>query len=252
MKVKTSELSGKALDWAVASSEGASDLFYDTVASYWMKLNGKDITFSKGWSQSYLPSTDWSLGGAIIEREKIRLDPRENEWQANSWNQMTLNFETSFGPTPLVAAMRRYVASKLGQEVDVPVGLTKDIQPSEKQESLSEKLIEKINRINQLERQTEQSLNDLKSFVVEELHSLVIEGKLKSDIVKDIPEAIMSLPSFADYIENQFLRWNGLADSDDVRALRESLTEVVMSEDLNEHLTTEKQVKKEVNRSLDR
>jgi len=101
MKVKTNELSGVALDWAVGKCEGV--------------VNGDalDIGFIK--EGGYTPSTDWGQGGPIIEREQIAIYlGDEDEWTGlDGWKKGT-------GPTPLIAAMRCYVASKLGDEVEVP------------------------------------------------------------------------------------------------------------------------------------
>lgn len=123
--MKTNELTGAALDWAVAKCEGATDFWFDTVATHWVKLDGKDRALRYGWAQSYLPSTDWAQGGPIIEREGItvvcwamRPGP---DWMARLW--LELNGRTSVpftGPTPLIAAMRCYVHLTLGDEVDVP------------------------------------------------------------------------------------------------------------------------------------
>lgn len=88
--MKTSELTGDALDWAV-----------------------RECTGRKEWN--YKPSTDWSQGGPIIEREKITIEWTGEDWMAYIWHDAEF-----FGPTPLIAAMRCYVASKLGDEVDVP------------------------------------------------------------------------------------------------------------------------------------
>lgn len=96
MMRKTSELTGAALDWAVAKCEG-------------LKLGGLP----------YNPSSNWKYGGPVIEREKIELrnDDATGEIWAQPWDQD--EYQQS-GPTPLIAAMRCYVASKLGDEVDVP------------------------------------------------------------------------------------------------------------------------------------
>lgn len=61
------------------------------------------------------PPTNWSQGGPIIEREKtaIRFVP----W--DTWVAECKGY-TGEGTTPLIAAMRCYVASKLGDEVEVP------------------------------------------------------------------------------------------------------------------------------------
>jgi hypothetical protein len=96
--MKTAELTGAALDWAVAKIE----------ANVW------------GY---FSPSTNWAHGGPIIEREKIKLDPRRGQWEATIWNEATTQ-NPAFGPTPLIAAMRCFVASKLGDEVEIPKELT--------------------------------------------------------------------------------------------------------------------------------
>jgi hypothetical protein len=100
MIIKTSELQGTALDWAVGKCEGLS---------HW--LHGR-VHYS----------TDWAQGGPIIEREVISLiHPKYDCWTAHCYDK-TVDDEsyTLDGPTPLIAAMRCYVASKLGDEIDVP------------------------------------------------------------------------------------------------------------------------------------
>jgi hypothetical protein len=101
MKIKTSELSGVALDWAVAKCE-------DTLLD----------------STLYEYSIDWAWGGPIIERESIGLIETEvgsGEWEACKWLSADKHIPLiKSGPTPLIAAMRCYVASRLGDEVNVP------------------------------------------------------------------------------------------------------------------------------------
>jgi len=103
--VKTSELTEAALDWAVAKcQEAAAGL----PAGYWTGAVARG---------NFNPSTDWSQGGPIIEREGIAIGKGDEQWAAFA-NADTE--EGTLGPTPLIAAMRCYVASKLGEEVDVP------------------------------------------------------------------------------------------------------------------------------------
>jgi len=101
--MKTSELSGAQLDWAVAKAEGYPD---------------EDI--SVDWNYS----TDWAQGGSIIERECIDL-----EWtgipNANFFCTIQGEYE-AHGTTPLIAAMRCYVASRLGDEVEIPDDLLEE------------------------------------------------------------------------------------------------------------------------------
>lgn len=113
MKIKTSELTGVALDWAVVKSgSGKGDVwnFIAGHADYGM----------------YHYSTDWARGGTVIERGRIDLyySTEKRLWSAAMWQDVPgggqLMFKQTDCPTPLIAAMRCYVASKLGDEVDVP------------------------------------------------------------------------------------------------------------------------------------
>jgi len=106
--MRTEELTGAALDWAVASIELTG---HDDYTNVLMVTVGDD----NDWK--YNPSTDWAQGGAIIEREMIELVPVTGAlWEAYKRNQHI----PSDGATPLIAAMRCYVASKLGDEVELP------------------------------------------------------------------------------------------------------------------------------------
>ena len=114
--MKTHELTGTALDWAAAVCEGFTDYDPDTETMMPPRKGYGRVNFDE-----YSFSTDWSLAGEIIEREKIQI--KENghgHWFAKIGKGKWLR-----GPTPLIAAMRCYVASVLGAEIDVPVELTK-------------------------------------------------------------------------------------------------------------------------------
>jgi hypothetical protein len=108
--MKTSELTGPALDWAVARANGHID--DETIIR---RLEPDE----DGWCIAY--STDWSQGGPIIERERITLDGTAilNQWMAVFYVPDEEPWEMR-GPTPLIAAMRCFVASKLGDEIELP------------------------------------------------------------------------------------------------------------------------------------
>lgn len=135
--MKTSELTGAALDWAVAKAEGKALVFFDDYFRHmssaaghspvrtdqhlaFQPLSGKHgVLVGRGFVQE-IPaySTDREQGGQIIEREKIGTVYRAGEyWLAYTFDGA--EFE-GIGPTPLIAAMRCYVASKLGDEVEIP------------------------------------------------------------------------------------------------------------------------------------
>ena len=62
-------------------------------------------------------STSWQEGGPIIERGKLDVMWCGDRWCAYA---MTPDKHDCYGPTPLIAAMRCFVASRLGDEVEVP------------------------------------------------------------------------------------------------------------------------------------
>jgi hypothetical protein len=121
--MKTNELSGVALDWAVAKCEGEDVQYID---------DGITQCLLRASSGRYSPSTDWAQGGAIIEREKIGMwfcdevvDAETDEVvRGAAWYAETFEGEHGVtGQTALIAAMRCYVASKLGDDVNLPEGL---------------------------------------------------------------------------------------------------------------------------------
>jgi Protein of unknown function (DUF2591) len=107
MFIKTSELTGPALDWAVAKLEG-------------------DLVPTGGVMIQTWPyyATNWAHGGPIIERADISVySSKAPEIGGRLWVAFAKGINAE-GPTPLIAAMRCYVASKLGDEIDIPEGLT--------------------------------------------------------------------------------------------------------------------------------
>ena len=131
--MKTNELTGAALDWAVARAEGAyaPSIHTDADGTCFVNYGG----MFPEWS------TNWAHGGPIVERELINTYPRftagrteggsdvylQDGWAAYVTPRAFWVTPRPFtGPTPLIAAMRCYVASKLGDTVDVPEQLTKN------------------------------------------------------------------------------------------------------------------------------
>lgn len=119
MKIKVSKASGPVLDWMVATGLGGKV----------RTENGVFLNQGAGY-EYFTPSSSWEQGGPIIEREMR--DHGFDLWAgAHTNGQCAATYARGapdayvFGPTPLIAAMRCYVASKLGDIVDVPEELTK-------------------------------------------------------------------------------------------------------------------------------
>lgn len=126
MKVKVNDASGLVLDWMVAKCEGIQ--LNDRLLKRRV-LIPSGITGAIQNDCNYSPTEYWAQGGPIIEREKIEVRPFANYWIA------VKNFPSEYGQGiactsqqgkyPLIAAMRCYVASKLGDEVEVPDEIVK-------------------------------------------------------------------------------------------------------------------------------
>jgi hypothetical protein len=110
VKRRVSEMDGAQLDYAVLTARG-----YKHASGPWHVCGEGCVS-----AELYHPSTDWMQGGPLIESEKIwlaaPLNSARREWSAS----LDCSVDHSLGPTPLIAAMRAFVASKLGDEVEVP------------------------------------------------------------------------------------------------------------------------------------
>lgn len=126
MKVKVSTAEGPALDWMVAKCEG----YFSRTPLYWESADGaahfikmRNATgHGVHWTHS---TTDWAEGGPILTNAHIsRTIDHSGLWIAywtdgyddsdagKKWMQCDRS--------ELVAGLRCYVASKLGEEVEVP------------------------------------------------------------------------------------------------------------------------------------
>lgn len=110
MEIKTLELTGIALDYAVAVCEGISPII-DDGRMYSRYPQGKEWDYP-------ITYQNWSQAGPIIEREVI-VTTKEQEMAGTDFYSV-LDGCGAFGKTYLQAAMRCYVASKLGDIVEIP------------------------------------------------------------------------------------------------------------------------------------
>jgi Protein of unknown function (DUF2591) len=132
VKHKVCELEGALLDVAVALACGSEAVVCDGVAC---KADPRHYAHPTHYPRliQFCPSTDWADGGPIIDRERIALIPPEpivsvaieraasmqpGAWLSWQWGDHARRM--SHGPTPLVAGMRSYVASRFGEEVELP------------------------------------------------------------------------------------------------------------------------------------
>lgn len=135
VEVKTCDLEGAALDWAVAMAEG-EEVIVHGIGQYRYDVRGGIHCCKYGCTfgprsiteevERYEPSDSWAQGGPLIEKHKLDIGaPMENvtgPWNANTeWGHPM----GTPGPTPLVAACRAIVRAKLGETINVPAELIK-------------------------------------------------------------------------------------------------------------------------------
>jgi hypothetical protein len=158
MKIKTKDLIGAALDWAVAkclghrlTSDGISQL---VEISGGLMIVGP-VTTGQRIPCGYSPSTRGEQGVEVMTSHDISVIRCDDDWGVDAkgyCNNVRIPVwcatmgqhgpqestehqhhdamyqiyvsEVVYGPTPLVAAMRCYVASRLGAEVEIPDQLT--------------------------------------------------------------------------------------------------------------------------------
>lgn len=109
MRVTVSNATTVQIDWMVAKCEGKD----------YTRLDGSSLT-----QDCFNPSINWEDGGPIISRERISIRHWTNVPIVHAY--MPDSDWSSDGESALVAAMRAYVGSKLGNEVEVPDELIDD------------------------------------------------------------------------------------------------------------------------------
>ena len=140
--MKTSELTGPALAYAVGVAEGCKVEYWHTKA---IAILFPGAPRAVPWN----PHANWAQGGPIIEREAISVIRADNDYGVDAdgfcnnvpipvWVATTghhslgkgyddpepsycqYESDVMYGHTPLIAAMRCYCASKLGDEIEIP------------------------------------------------------------------------------------------------------------------------------------
>lgn len=131
MKIKTSELTGAALDWAVTKALGIRTYIgrYEHTLTGPCILDADLVDMQTDGEQELKHSRSWAQGGPLIEREELQVyvaNAVDGKWCAKPSDSEYWDFDgAAYGPTPLIAAMRCFCCSKLGEEIDIPKELLK-------------------------------------------------------------------------------------------------------------------------------
>ena len=126
VKVKTSELTDAALDWAVAKAEGElrpiGNVLLQDGCLYLIEPG--DYEHQDAW-RKYSPTTNWAQGGPLLNQHKIsRTIDHSGLWIAYAgYNLNDEQRHMQCDRSELVAGLRCFVAIELGTTVEVPEGL---------------------------------------------------------------------------------------------------------------------------------
>jgi hypothetical protein len=125
MLIKTANLTPPQVNWAVAKCEGIEFELIDgaLVTGTRFESNSADDNYGCEFNEEYDPSTDWAQGGPLLD--EITIDYRDNETQARKWNGHDFVDAYAGKRQGLLAAMRCLVASKIGDEIEIPEELCK-------------------------------------------------------------------------------------------------------------------------------
>lgn len=122
IEVKTADLAGEALGWAVGKAEGvdlqlAPPGYNGVPWRVFARYQGQAIEHTKRFN----PWEDWAVGGPLIEKRMVSLHcPQSTD---DVWAGWVITDKGEFcqaGDSALIAACRAIVAAKLGDTVQVP------------------------------------------------------------------------------------------------------------------------------------
>jgi hypothetical protein len=125
MIYRVCDLEGAMLDAAVATAELRGKYGHWETDGVSVRAHFADHDDRVGPSFTlapFNPSSDWSIGGPIIDREGIAFLPGPvpsadgRIW----WRAMVVGGPRQEGSTQLIAAMRAYCAATFGDEVELP------------------------------------------------------------------------------------------------------------------------------------
>lgn len=141
IEVKTADLAGEALGWAVGTAEGLNLFLAPPQYSNPWRVFARYKATANEYDKRYNPWEDWALGGALIEKYQVSLSPptsavhrnfgymdkRNGYYEAGVWGSTIFGKERRHRRTafhhpdkPLIAAMRAVVQFELGDTAQVP------------------------------------------------------------------------------------------------------------------------------------
>lgn len=123
IEVNTADLCGPALDRAIAQIEAIPVAIASPHYGTGWRI------YKPGFGGKYSPSTDWAVGGPLIDKYILEFKFYQAEYPETAW-RASANDGWGEGPTQLIAACRAIVADRLGDTVRIPAELAKQLNPA--------------------------------------------------------------------------------------------------------------------------
>ncbi|TRZ60015.1 DUF2591 domain-containing protein [Pseudomonas alloputida] len=141
IEVKTADLSGEALGWAVGKAEGLDVFLAPPEYGNPWRVFARYQASATEHTKRYNPWEDWALGGKLIEKYQVSLSPpksavhrnfgymdkRNGYYESGFWSSTIFGKERKHRRTafhhpnnPLTVAMRAIAQFELGDIVQVP------------------------------------------------------------------------------------------------------------------------------------
>lgn len=108
----TEDLDGPLLDLAVAKAIGLKAVIHKVDNAIEPFFECCVLNACGRLQYQYTPSRMWSQGGPLVEEHRISLTERGDKWSADAWGGWVIEAKT-----PLIAAMRALVTTKIGATV---------------------------------------------------------------------------------------------------------------------------------------
>ncbi|WP_054912616.1 DUF2591 domain-containing protein [Pseudomonas sp. NBRC 111127] len=121
IEVKTADLVGEALGWAVGMAEGLElEMEPPHYNTSWRVFARHRYTVTEQ-AKRFNPWEDWAVGGPLLQKHNVSLHCPQKDWDYwAAWITENGKDVAQGSALPLPAACRAIVAHKIGDTVQVP------------------------------------------------------------------------------------------------------------------------------------
>ncbi|MGN2380202.1 DUF2591 domain-containing protein [Pseudomonas juntendi] len=121
IEVKTADLIGEALGWAVGMADGLElEMEPPHYNTSWRVFARHRYTVTEQ-AKRFNPWEDWAVGGPLLQKHNVSLHCPQKDWDYwAAWITENGKDVAQVADLPLPAACRAIVANKLGDNVQVP------------------------------------------------------------------------------------------------------------------------------------